>query len=131
MDELRITAPDDADGAQLIALQEWLSDSVRLRGVPVSVHRAGAEPEDMTGSGVVDAVVAVVTDKATVTGVTTAVAGWLVARMSARRTKLRIRRGDREIEVDTAQKRDLDELAAWMNEQLGGSEGEGDHPSES
>jgi membrane-associated two-gene conflict system component 1 (EACC1) len=118
MDELWITAPDSPDGGVLLDLRQWLADAGELRGVRVSVHRPAPEPETMPGVDLVDALVTMVTDKATVTAVSTAVAGWVTARLSMRRTRLRMRRGDREIEIDTAAVRDLDELARWIRGQL-------------
>jgi hypothetical protein len=118
MSELRITAPESEDGADLIALRKWMVESDDLRGLPVGADRATPEPNTMPGTGVVEALVTVITDKATLTAAATAIGGWLTARLSMRRTRLRIKHGDREVEVDTARVRHLDDLAAWLRDQL-------------
>jgi hypothetical protein len=118
MSELWITSPESANDGDLVALRRWMTESGDLRGVPVTAHRTAPAPESMPGGGVIDALVTVVTDKTTLTAVTTAVAGWLTARRSLRRTRLRMRHGAREVEVDTAAIRDLDDLAAWLRRQL-------------
>jgi hypothetical protein len=118
MSELRITAPDSADGAELIALRRWMIESGDLRGVPVTAHRATLDSDTMSGAGVVDALTAVITDRAVLMAAATAIGGWVTARLSVRRTRLRIKYGDREAEVDTARFRDVDELAAWLRDQL-------------
>lgn len=109
MDELRITAADDAD---LSDLRRWLA------GAGVPMRTSAVAPGAEAGSGVLEALVTVLTDETMLTALTTGVVGWLAARMSHRRTRLRLRHGDREIEVDTARSRDLDELAAWLRGQL-------------
>ncbi|MEV4345102.1 hypothetical protein AB0J83_11545 [Actinoplanes sp. NPDC049596] len=115
MGELRVTA---ADGEDLLALRKWITESGQLRGVPVTVERAQPEPGTMPGSGAVEALVAVATDKATLTAIVSLIGGWATARLSMRRTRLKIKYGDREAEVDTARFRDPDELAVWLRRQL-------------
>lgn len=122
MDELQITAPDDLDGADLISLREWLTDSPETRGLRVALRQREPDPAAMPGVELVDAVVSVVTDRAVLAALSSGVAGWLTARLSTRRTRLRMRLGDREIEVDTASVRDLDELAEWIQRHLAGEE---------
>jgi hypothetical protein len=118
MRDLRIIAPESADGADLIALRQWMVESVDLRGVRVIAHRSTPEPGTMPGTGVVEALVTVITDKAVLAATTAAIGGWVTARLSTRRTRLRIKYGDREAEVDTARVHDLDDLAAWLRDQL-------------
>jgi hypothetical protein len=57
-------------------------------------------------------------DRTTVIAVSTAVAGWLTARASSRRTRVKVRHGDREMEIDSAKVRDPEELARRMREEL-------------
>jgi hypothetical protein len=118
VEELRVTTTGEPDEAELVSLRKWLSEAPDLRGVRVTAHRSTPEPGTMPGTGLVDAVAAVVTDKATLTAALSAIGGWLTARASMRRTRLRIKQGDREIEVDSTRVRDLDAAVTWMREQL-------------
>ncbi|WP_306215582.1 effector-associated constant component EACC1 [Actinoplanes sp. RD1] len=124
MADIWFTVPDSPDETELRDLRRWLADSPELRGVRITERHTPVPAETMPGAGIVDALLATVTDKATAAAVITGAAGWVTARLSMRRTRLRIRQGDKEIEVDTAAIRDIDDLAAWMRQQLD------DHPTD-
>lgn len=116
--ELQITAPDDVDGGDLTDLRDWLGDDDGMRGVPVSLHRSGGRPGEMAGGGVADVLLTLFDDRTTVIAVSTAVAGWLTARASSRRTRVKVRHGDREMEIDSTTVRDPELLARRMREEL-------------
>jgi hypothetical protein len=88
----------------------------------------------MAGGGLADMLVTLFDDRTTVIAVSTAVAGWLTARASSRRTRIKVRHGDREMEIDSAKVRDPEELARRMRDELladgGGTEpSRNDNPS--
>jgi membrane-associated two-gene conflict system component 1 (EACC1) len=108
---------DDDSGDQLSNLRQWLRDDEELRSVYIVEVSAPAAPHEMTG-GAVAALEAAVVNKELLVALTSALGGWLASRASTRRTRIRVRRGGREIEIDTAKVRDSDEIARQIWQDL-------------
>src|SRR5690349_12244568 len=114
---LRLEVLDDESGAELDDLLAWLRadeqvDSRRL----VAVARPAA-PGDMSGGGILAAVETAVANKEVLVAVIGAAGGWLSARAAGRRTRIRIRSGENEAEIDTARREDAEEIAARIHQE--------------
>jgi hypothetical protein len=116
--DLEITTPENADGDDLAELRDWLADDAAMRGVPVSMRRTRRQSGEMAGGGLADMLVTMVDDRTAIIAVSTAVAGWLTARASSRRTRIKVRHGDREMEIDSSKVRDPEQLARRMCDEL-------------
>jgi len=112
-----IEVVDDGEGDALTDLWSWLrADAPQVRVDPVD--RPG-RPGEMSG-GVLAALETAVLSKELLGMVVTGVAGWLSARATSRRTKIRVKRGDVEVEIDTADMKAADEIARRLGRELGG-----------
>lgn len=113
---LLIEVEDDSSGEVLNDLFSWMrADAPRLR---VEVVRRPVSPGEMAGS-VVTALATAALSKELLGMVVTGIAGWLSARATTRRTKIRVKRGDVEIEIDTANVAAADEIARRLSRELG------------
>ncbi|HEX8345323.1 MAG TPA: hypothetical protein VF657_11420 [Actinoplanes sp.] len=126
--DLEITTPENADGDDLAELRDWLADDAAMRGVPVSMRRTRRQSGEMAGGGLADMLVTMVDDRTAIIAVSTAVAGWLTARASSRRTRIKVRHGDREMEIDSSKVRDPEQLARRMRDELLADDAQVDHP---
>ncbi|HTJ36712.1 MAG TPA: hypothetical protein VL738_26110 [Dactylosporangium sp.] len=112
---LVIEVVNDPAGDALEDLRAWLRvDVPRLR---VEAVRAAIGRGEMSG-GVLAALETAVLSKELLDMVVTGVAGWLSARATTRRTKIRVKCGDREVEIDTADIDQADEIAHRLGREL-------------
>jgi hypothetical protein len=119
---LHLEVLDDESGTDIHDLLAWLRadddvDSGRLVEVVVP-----AEEGDMAGGGILAAVETVVetvvAEREMIVAVIGAVGGWLSARAASRRTRIKVRCGKNEVEIDTAQLDDADEIALRIHQEL-------------
>ncbi|GIF38988.1 hypothetical protein Axi01nite_32990 [Actinoplanes xinjiangensis] len=108
---------DDSDGA-LTELRKWLRSDEDLIGVRVDPVGAAARPDQMSG-GLVEALVATVTDPGLLAALFAGVGGWAAARASTRRTRIRVKIGDREVEMEGPALRDPEGVARRLRTELG------------
>jgi membrane-associated two-gene conflict system component 1 (EACC1) len=99
-----VLAGDDPDAA-LRDLRAWLRDDEELAGVRVEPVTAAAGPGEMSG-GLVEALVATVADPGLLGALFAGLGGWAAARASTRRTRIRVKVGDREVELEGPQLKD-------------------------
>jgi hypothetical protein len=99
-------------------LRVWLR--VDAPGLRIGQVRRPAGPGEMNG-GVVAALETAVLSKELLGMLVTGVAGWLSARATTRRTRIRVRLGEVEVEIDTADVVKADEIARRLGRELGGS----------
>jgi hypothetical protein len=112
---VRVT--DDHSGEALEDLRVWLRvDAPALRVGPI---RGPIQPGEMSG-GVIAALETAVLSKELLGMLVTGVAGWLSARATTRRTKIRVKVGEVEVEIDTADVAKADEIARRLGRELGG-----------
>lgn len=105
----------DEAGDELRRLTQWLRDDEDLRNATIVVKEASGQPGDM-GPG---------TDLIQVAfqqhGVLVALVGVLGTWVGTRRrnVKIRVRVGKKEVEIDGAQPKDAEEVAARLLQELG------------
>jgi hypothetical protein len=117
-DVVVVLVMDDPVGEALEDLRVWLRvDAPELR---IGQVRGPVQPGEMNG-GVVAALETAVLSKELLGMLVTGVAGWLSARATARRTRIRVRMGEIEVEIDTADVVKADEIARRLGRELGGS----------
>jgi hypothetical protein len=109
---------DDPLGDALEDLRVWLR--VDAPGLRFGQVFRPVEPGEMNG-GVVEALETAVLSKELLSMLVTGVAGWLSARATTRRTRIRVKTGDVEVEIDTADVVKADEIARRLGRELGGS----------
>jgi hypothetical protein len=115
---LVIEVADDPLGEGLEELRVWLrADAPALR--MARLHQP-VRPGEMSG-GVVAALETAVLSKDLLGMLVTGVAGWLSARATTRRTRIRVKLGDVEVEIDTADVSKADEIARRLGRELSGS----------
>jgi hypothetical protein len=114
---VRVTAFDDPGGDELADLHEWLrchAGRIRIE----ELHRKPG-PDSMRG-GVLEALETAALSGEALSMVLTGIAGWVSARATTRRTRIRVKRGDVEVEIDTANVRDADLIARRLLSRLRG-----------
>jgi hypothetical protein len=118
--ELRVKIIIDGDesGDSVIELQKWLRTDDDLRAVEVDLVTPEPRTDEMSG-GIADALMATVADPGVLGALIGAVGGWVTARASARRTRIRVRVGDREIEMEGAALQDPEGVARRLRSELG------------
>ncbi|GAA4918925.1 hypothetical protein LX16_4434 [Stackebrandtia albiflava] len=109
--ELRV---ETDDAAALREILDWLRRDPELRGTAVRV--LPAPPADGAMGGVVDTLVATFTDPAVVTAAISSLGVWAAAR--ARRTRIRISDGIREVEIETGSRRRAEEFSGRILREL-------------
>ncbi|WP_433796552.1 effector-associated constant component EACC1 [Actinoplanes sp. CA-252034] len=107
----------DADGA-LIELRKWLRGDEDLADVRVDPVTSVPGPEEMSG-GLVEALIATVADPGLLGALFAGVGGWAAARASSRRTRIRVRVGDREVEFEGPALEDPEGVARRLRTDLG------------
>jgi Effector Associated Constant Component 1 len=112
---LFIVVEDDPVGDALADLCEWLREDVRQVRVEPIVRPVG--PGEMHG-GVWQALETAMLSKEVFGMVITGIGGWLSARATTRRTKIRVKRGDAEVEIDTANVREALAIADQLERRL-------------
>jgi hypothetical protein len=108
--KIEIATLDDDAGDELNSLRQWLRDNEDLRSVRFTSVTSPPAPGEMTG-GVVGALEAAIVNKELLVALTSAIGGWLASRASSRRTRIRLRSGEREVEIDTVKVHDADQIA--------------------
>lgn len=113
-----IEVADDPAGDALEDLWVWL----RADAPQVHIERVRRPvPEGEMSGGVVAALKTAVLSKELLGMAVTGVAGWLSARATTRRTRIRVKRGEVEVEIDTADVAKADEIARRLGRELGAS----------
>lgn len=115
--KIEMAVLDDDSGDELSKLGRWLRDDEDLRSVRIVAVSAQPASGQMTG-GVVATLEAAIVNKDLLVALTSAVGGWLASRAAGRRTRIRVRRGEREVEIDTARVHDADEIAHRIWQEL-------------
>jgi hypothetical protein len=115
--KIEITVLDDDSGDELKKLGQWLHDDEDLRSVRIMAVSAEPTSGEMTG-GVVASIEATIMSKELLVALTSAVGGWLASRAAGRRTRIRVRRDNREIDIDTAHIYEADEIAHRIWQEL-------------
>jgi hypothetical protein len=108
---------DDSD-SDLNDLRKWLRSDDDLVGVRVDPVTAAARPGQMSG-GLVEALLATVTDPGLLAALFAGVGGWAAARASTRRTRIRVTVGDREVELEGPLTGDPEDVARRLRTELG------------
>ncbi|MFC6021202.1 hypothetical protein ACFP2T_34140 [Plantactinospora solaniradicis] len=96
------------------ALEDWLRREPDLRGVRIRPVVTKAKPGEM--GAVTDALEVIANHDAIVTAVAATIGIWLTARTRA--TRIRIRHGEREIEIESSRMKDAHQIAVQIVEQL-------------
>jgi len=112
---LRITVLDDPAGDALAELWTWLREDAR--GVRLQQVYETPGPGEMAG-GALAALETAVLSKELLGMVATGLGGWLSARATTRRTRIRVKRGDVEVEIDTASLDKASEIARRLSAEL-------------
>jgi hypothetical protein len=108
---------DDRFGDALAELRDWLrADAPRVR-VDAVLQPAG---QGEMSNGALKALEAAVMSKEALGMVIAGVSGWLSARATAQRTKIRVKLGEKEVEIDTADLAKAAEVAQRLTRELGG-----------
>ncbi|MEU8661563.1 effector-associated constant component EACC1 [Actinoplanes philippinensis] len=102
---VEIVLTGDDPEAALRELHAWLRDDEDLAGIRVRPVTATPAPGEMSG-GLVEALVATVADPGLLGALFAGLGGWAAARASTRRTRIRVRMGDREVEMEGPQLKD-------------------------
>ncbi|MEV0900662.1 hypothetical protein [Actinoplanes sp. NPDC049802] len=119
-DDIRveIVLKGDESGESYNELRKWLRGDEDLAGVRVDAVTAAPAPGRMAG-GAVEALIATVADPGLLGALFGALGGWAAARASTRRTRIRVRVGEREVEVEGPALRDPEDVARRLRAELG------------
>ena len=115
---VQIVILNDESGESIADLHSWLRDDEETRLLQISMERAPAKPGDMTGGGLAQALEATVSSKEAIAGLAGVIGGWLSSRAATRRTKIRVKTVDVEIEIDTAKVKESEEIARRIVNEL-------------
>jgi hypothetical protein len=108
----------DESGGQLNDLRRWLRSDDDLTGVRVqSVAKPPASGEMSGGESA--SLIATVLDPDLLAPLLGALGGWAAARASTRRTRVRVKVGEHEVEIDGAGLRDPEGVARRIRAELG------------
>ncbi|MEU8820283.1 hypothetical protein [Actinoplanes sp. NPDC048796] len=97
---ITVTVADDEGGEEILDLHQWLRQDPDLRTAVTPAYRE-PEPGEMSGE-IVEALTVAVTSQEFVVALVTGISTWAATRMSMRRSKIRVKRGTSEIEIDAA-----------------------------
>jgi hypothetical protein len=109
---------DDESSSEIRDLLVWLRDHEDVDGGWLTEVTVPLEEGDMAGGGVLAAIEAAVANQEVLMAVISAAGGWLSARAANRRTRIKIRSGEQEVEIDTAHLDDPDEIARKIHAEL-------------
>ena len=112
-----VTVSSDDQFEALGSLSEWLRRDPELRGTPIRVVRRPPQPGEL--GSVAEAVQIVTQNGAAVTAAAATLGAWLTAR--ARATKIRVRDGDREVEIEAGRMKDARQVAGEILDRLSAS----------
>jgi hypothetical protein len=115
---VKIIIDGDESGDSVIELRKWLRADDDLTGVRVDFVAPDVRPDEMSG-GIAEALMATVGDPGVLGALIGAVGGWVTARASARRTRIRVRVGEREIEMEGPALQDPEGVARRLSGDLG------------
>jgi hypothetical protein len=107
--ELTVRVEDDPTGESVRSLADWLSKDadVREANATVTVLESQQRADEM--GPLADTVQLLLEPDGVLVSVLTVVGVWLESR--GRRTRIRVRRGDTEVEIDTAEVTDPEAIA--------------------
>lgn len=111
-----LVVDSDDSGTDCRSLLSWLVEDSSTREIEVRLASAAAG-EDMGFAG--EFVRILLEPGGPVVAVASAVGGWLVSRSG--RARLRIRRGDNEVEIEAPKVRDVERIEEAIRRGLGGS----------
>jgi hypothetical protein len=100
-------------GSEIRSLETWLAEDPMLRTATVRVEQTGDSLEDM---GVGGELLRVVLEPGVLTAVATVAGAWLASRSMG--TRLRLRKGEVEVEVSTRPGQDAEEIAIRILKEL-------------
>jgi len=112
--QLTVAIPDDAGAVR--ALSQWCRSDPELRGVRIVPLAAPVRPGEMGFAG--DALAFVSDNDALLTAVATTIGTWLGTR--AVRTRIRVKLGDKEVEIDSGNPKKAQEIVAAILAELDG-----------
>lgn len=114
--DLVLDAPDASDPAEIETLAQWLRRDDQLRTTQISLMTAVPGDEEM-GNALTAALSIVTENKETVSALIGGVATWIATRRKP--TRIRVRRGTKEIEIVSRQIDDPVDLARELLRDLG------------
>jgi hypothetical protein len=115
---VKIIIDGDESGGSVSGLWKWLRTDDDLAGVEVDFVAPDLRPDEMSG-GIAEALMATVADPGVLGALIGAVGGWVTARASARRTRIRVKVGEREIEMEGPALQDPEGVARRLRTELG------------
>jgi hypothetical protein len=115
---VKIIIDGDESGGSVSELRKWLRTDDDLAGVEVDFVAPDLRPDEMSG-GIAEALMATVADPGVLGALIGAVGGWVTARASARRTRIRVKVGEREIEMEGPALQDPEGVARRLRTELG------------
>ncbi|MEU4623248.1 hypothetical protein AB0G04_25160 [Actinoplanes sp. NPDC023801] len=115
---VKIIIDGDESGHSVNELRKWLRSDDELVGAEVDFVAPDSRPDEMSG-GIAEALMATIADPGVLGALIGAVGGWVTARASARRTRIRVKVGEREIEMDGPALRDPEGVARRLRSELG------------
>jgi len=107
----------DESGSQLNDLRKWLRNDEDLPGMRVENVARIPAPGEMSG-GESAGLIATILDPDLLAALFAALGGWAAARVSNRRTKIRVKVGEKEIEFDGTGLRDPEGTARRLLTEL-------------
>ncbi len=102
--QLTVTVPDDAEATR--SLSQWCRRDPELRGVRIVPLTSPTRPGEMGFVG--DALEFLSDNNALITAAVSTLGTWLATR--AVRTRIRVRIGDREVDIDTTNPKKAQEI---------------------
>jgi hypothetical protein len=115
---LHLEVLDDESGTGIHDLLAWLRADEEVDSGRLVEVADPPEEGDMAGGGILAAIETAVVSREVLVAVAGAVGGWLSARAANRRTRIRIRRGENAVEIDTAHLDDADKIALKIHQEL-------------
>lgn len=113
--DIKVSLPDDEAGDDLRRLAQWLRDDDDLKGVSITLLDHTRKSHEM---GIADEAIQIAFQQNGIFVALTGVLGtWLGA--PNKRTKLRVKVGDKEIEIDASKMSNPEEVAKDILRQLG------------
>jgi hypothetical protein len=116
--KLRIEVLGDESNGEINSLRSWLHDDDDVAFADLSDVREITRPGDMATDGLLQAIETAVVNKEVLTALIGAIGTWASTRVSSRRTRLKISRGDASVEIDAADLDDPDGLALRIDKEL-------------
>ena len=115
--DVGISLLDDESGSQLNDLRKWLHGDEDLPGMRLAPVDRSPAPGHMSG-GDTAGLVATILNPELLAALFAALGGWAAARVSNRRTKIRVKVGEKEFEFDGTGLRDPEGTARRLLSEL-------------